>query len=156
VAVRRGLTDAEAQDVVQETMISVAKHMPAFKYDPAIGSFKAWLLNMTRWRIADQFRRRATLAASSAFDIESLAGMEKTWDEEWEKTLLEAALTKVVRRVNAKQYMIFDYYVNKGWEPQRVAEALSVSIDQVYKAKQRVTEALQEEVEHLKSRQDMI
>jgi RNA polymerase sigma-70 factor (ECF subfamily) len=48
------MTDAEAQDVVQET-IFLARHMPTFKYDPAIGSFKAWLLNMTRWRIIDQF-----------------------------------------------------------------------------------------------------
>src|SRR6266516_1088602 len=58
VARKAGLTDTEAQDVVQETMASVAKHMPTFKYDPALGSFKAWLLNMTRWRIIDQLRRR--------------------------------------------------------------------------------------------------
>ena len=48
-----GLTDAEAQDVVQETMLSVAKQMPRFKYDPALGSFKGWLLQITRRRIAD-------------------------------------------------------------------------------------------------------
>src|SRR5882762_11440295 len=44
VARQAGMTDVEAQDVVQETMVSVAKHMPTFKYDPAIGSFKAWLM----------------------------------------------------------------------------------------------------------------
>src|SRR5438552_9093962 len=58
VARQAGLTDAEAQDVVQDTMLSVARHMPGFKYDPAIGSFKGWLLNMTRWRIIDQVRKR--------------------------------------------------------------------------------------------------
>src|SRR6185295_216309 len=58
VARKAGLTDAESQDVVQETLVSVAKHMPTFDYDPAIGSFKAWLLNMTRWRIIGQFRKR--------------------------------------------------------------------------------------------------
>src|SRR6185369_2920245 len=42
-AVRTGLTDSEAQDVVQETLIEVATHMPGFHYDPAIGSFKGWL-----------------------------------------------------------------------------------------------------------------
>src|ERR1035437_2390243 len=63
VATKGGLTKAEAQDVVQETMISVAKHMPNFKYDPAIGSFKAWLLNMTRWRITDQLRKREPMSA---------------------------------------------------------------------------------------------
>jgi hypothetical protein len=63
VALKGGLTAAEAQDVVQETMISVAKHMPTFEYDPAIGSFKTWLLNMTRWRITDQLRKRGPFAA---------------------------------------------------------------------------------------------
>src|SRR5436309_5543177 len=37
VARKAGLNDDEAQDVVQETMASVAKHMPTFKYDPAVG-----------------------------------------------------------------------------------------------------------------------
>ena len=54
-AIKSGLTETEAQDVVQETMFSVAKHMPKFKYDRKIGSFKTWLMNMTRWRITDQF-----------------------------------------------------------------------------------------------------
>src|SRR5947209_4633003 len=58
VARQAGLTDAEAQDVVQETMVAVAKHMPGFRYNAGIGSFKAWLLNMTRWRSIDQLRKR--------------------------------------------------------------------------------------------------
>src|SRR5206468_6695174 len=37
---------------------SVAKNIDKLKYDPAIGSFKGWLLQITRWRIADQFRKR--------------------------------------------------------------------------------------------------
>src|SRR6266513_1607317 len=58
VARKSGLNDAEAQDVVQETVITVAKKIGKLRYDPAIGSFKGWLLNITRWRIADQFRKR--------------------------------------------------------------------------------------------------
>ncbi|HYS96299.1 MAG TPA: sigma-70 family RNA polymerase sigma factor, partial [Chthoniobacterales bacterium] len=53
---KSGLTDAEAQEVVQETVITVAKKIDKLKYDPAIGSFKGWLLQITRWRIVDQFR----------------------------------------------------------------------------------------------------
>jgi RNA polymerase sigma-70 factor (ECF subfamily) len=156
VARQRGLTDSEAQDVVQETLISVSKHMPAFKYDPAIGSFKAWLLNMTRWRIADQLRKRAIHVSNEEVNIETLAGMEKTWDDEWEKTLLDVAIAKAKQRLNPKQYMIFDYYVNKEWEPERVAKAMSVSVDVVYKTKQRVTEAIKEEVDRLRKREDMV
>src|SRR5437588_12262628 len=54
VALKAGLSDAEAQEVVQETVISVAKQIPDFRYDPARGKFKGWLLQITRWRIADQ------------------------------------------------------------------------------------------------------
>lgn len=66
VALKAGLTDDEAQEVVQETIITVAKKMPDFKYDPAIGSFKGWLLNITRWRISDQFRKRQRESAGQA------------------------------------------------------------------------------------------
>src|SRR2546425_8473448 len=41
VAIKSGLTHPEAQDVVQETVMSVCKNMPNFKADPAYGSFKA-------------------------------------------------------------------------------------------------------------------
>src|SRR6202040_4355827 len=55
---RSGMTDAEAQEVVQETVITVAKNIDKLKYDPNRGSFKGWLLQITRWRIVDQFRKR--------------------------------------------------------------------------------------------------
>jgi len=58
VAVKAGLNDAEAQDVVQETVIGVTKKMPGFEYVPGRDSFKGWLLQLTRWKIADQFRKR--------------------------------------------------------------------------------------------------
>src|SRR6266705_2859453 len=58
VAIKAGLTDTEAQEVVQETVIAVANKIAEFKADPARGSFSAWLMRLTRWRIADQFRKR--------------------------------------------------------------------------------------------------
>lgn len=58
VARKAGLGDAEAQDVVQETVISVAKRMRQFRYDAGRGSFKSWLRLITRRRIADFLRER--------------------------------------------------------------------------------------------------
>ena len=43
LALRRGLTDQEAGDAVQETMVSVARKMPESRYDPKVSSFKRWL-----------------------------------------------------------------------------------------------------------------
>src|ERR1041384_4826456 len=66
-AIRAGLSDAEAQDVVQDTVVSVAKKMHDFKYDPALGSFKGWLRQLTRWRILNQLKKR--MPANVAGDI---------------------------------------------------------------------------------------
>ena len=118
IGLKAGLNDAEAQDVVQETMISVAKHMPSFRYDPAIGSFKAWLLNMTRWRIKDQVRKRGPATETPTFTPEIDPGtpaIEKVidpasedinavWDVEWKENLLNAAIARVKRRYDPQKY----------------------------------------------------
>jgi RNA polymerase sigma factor (sigma-70 family) len=161
VARKAGLTDAEAQDVVQETLISVAKHMPAFKYDPSIGSFRAWLLNMTRWRIVNQFRRRQPVVerapknegTSRTDTIEAAPDMsldlEAAWQAEWETNLMNAAMENLRRRIEPQRLQIFDFYVNKEWPPEKVAERFGVSIDLVYQVKHRVTEAIRAEISRL-------
>src|SRR5215471_8074007 len=58
VAAKAGLSDVEAQEVVQETIIAVARKIGEFRADPEHGSFSAWLMQLTRWRICDQRRRR--------------------------------------------------------------------------------------------------
>ncbi len=58
---RAGLNETEAEEVVQETLITVARKLPEFSYDSAKDSFKGWLLQITRWRIADQFRKRPVI-----------------------------------------------------------------------------------------------
>lgn len=162
-AIKSGLSGAEAQDAVQETMIAVAKHMPSFKYDPALGSFKTWLLNMTRWRITDQLRKRGPFVASQSTADDTATGtrtvdkvvdpmspaLDALWDAEWEKNLLDAAVAKVKRRLDPQKYQIFDLYANKGWPPEKVAATLGISVGQVYLAKHRTTEMIKEEVKKL-------
>jgi len=162
VARKAGLTEVEAQDVVQETMVSVMKHIPTFKYDPAIGTFKAWLLKMTRWRILDQLRKRLPVREKRATDdstshtssIERVMDpnsedLDAAWNKDWERTLFEAARGKVKRRVDPQKYQLFDFYVRKEWPAEKVAMTFRVSVEQVYLAKHRVLELIKQEVKRL-------
>jgi RNA polymerase sigma factor (sigma-70 family) len=162
VATKSGLSEAEAQDVVQETLISVAKHMPTFKYDRSLGSFKAWLLNMTRWRITDQLRKHRRLPSrdlsDDADDNPRIMGtmvdpisdrLDALWDAEWGKNLFEAAIGKVKQQLDPYNYQIFDFYVNKEWSPDKVAKAFGISVGNVYLAKHRITQLITEEVKKL-------
>lgn len=156
-----GLTESEAQEVVQETLITVAKKIDRLQYDPALGSFKGWLLQITRWRIADQFRKRKKGGEQNSprprgdesrltTTIEQIADpagfdLDAAWDEEWRANLREAATARVKKKVSAKQYQIFDCYVLKGWPVTKVAKELRVSTTQVYLAKHRVGALLKKE-----------
>src|ERR1017187_3605151 len=163
IALKSGLTEAEAQDVVQETIICVAKDINKFKRDRALGSFKGWLRNLTRWRIADQLRKRKPNAlgedVSSNGDISMVdlaeipdpagAGLESLWEAEWQSNLMEAALERVRRRVKEEHYQIFDLNVVRQWPANKVARILEVNIAQVYLAKHRVMALLKREVRML-------
>lgn len=170
VSTKAGLSRDEAFDVVQETVLSVAKQwQKGQKYDPEKGSFKSWLMNITRWRIADQFRKKqrnpAANGQSGQVDhdgseritdtIERLedeaAGevLDKMWDNEWKANLSEVALERVKKQVAPKQYQIFDAYVIKDWDVDRVKEELGVSSSQVYLAKHRVGGMVKQEIKKL-------
>jgi RNA polymerase sigma factor (sigma-70 family) len=166
VAIKSGLTETEAQDVVQETIISVAKDINKFKRDRKLGSFKGWLRNLTRWRIADQLRKRGGAghrateagaresAALEAAEIEDPAGsgMEAAWEEEWQTNLLSAAMERVKHRVKDEHYQIFDLYVVKGWPVSKVAEILGVSAGRVYLVKHRVAALIKKEIRFLEKK----
>ena len=74
VARRAGLNETEAEEAVQETLITVAGKMPEFSYDPAKDSFNGWLLQITRWRIADQFRKRPVVGPEPAVTSACIGG----------------------------------------------------------------------------------
>jgi RNA polymerase sigma factor (sigma-70 family) len=164
-AMKTGLSDAEAQDVVQETIVSVAKRMRDFKYDPAVGSFKSWLLLITRRRIADFHRKRKReLHPGGGEDVEqdrtavveqiadpAPTGLDALWEAEWQRNLLEAAVQRIRRKVDPKQFQIFDCYVLKQWSTEEVTHTLGVSMGQVYLAKHRISALVKKEVARLET-----
>jgi RNA polymerase sigma-70 factor (ECF subfamily) len=163
---KAGLSDEEAQDAVQETMISVSRCLPTFHYDAARGSFKVWLLRLTRWRIVDQFRKRGPIQArQDGFEsgdgatealIENMPDPvtlvpNQVWETDWQKNLAEVALARVRGRVDPRNYQLFDFYMNKEWPAKKVAERFGVSLSQVYLAKCRITAMLKLEIERLEN-----
>lgn len=164
-AKRAGLNDVEAQEVVQETVIGVAKCIPEFQYDPQKGSFKGWLLFLTRRAISKKYRSRRRRYGNAEepgkfvplYDsIGGIAGskeceLEKYWDAEWNKNLIDAAIGKVKLHVNPKHFQIFSYSVIKEWPAKKVAQTLNVNIAQVYLIKHRIAKLVQREVKRLEN-----
>lgn len=167
VARRAGLNEIEAEEVVQDTVIAVARKMPGFTYDPAKDSFKGWLLTVTRWRILDQLQKRQPpgrqthQAATPTRDegtrtdtVERIADpasvdLAAIWLEEWQRNLIHTALARVKRQVHPQHYEIYHLHVILEKPAREVARTLGVSIGQVYLAKHRVGFLLKKEAKRL-------
>ena len=148
VARRAGLDDVDAQDVVQDTVMAVAREIPEFRYDPERGSFKQWLFRILRRRVADHFRKLYRRPADAGVSPERLEEMgdgvslSDAWDQEWERSVLDAAIAQVRAQANPKHFQVFDYCVLKEWPVAKVASTLGMNAAQVYLARHRVSSAV--------------
>jgi len=176
VARKTGLTDAEAQDAMQETVIAVSRHIGEFQYDPARCSFKTWLMLLTRQRISREFAKRSemssyhpagvgdsageTPAARSSHDATRTATIERVpdpagpdlevvWDDEWKNHLLTVAMERVKRQVKAEHFQMFDLSALQHWPVRDVARSLGVSVGQVYLVRHRIGRLLRTELRRL-------
>lgn len=128
-----------------------------FDYDRNKGSFKGWLMQTTKWKIADQFRKinrtksRESDAMSEIIEElpDELANVDTFWKENWQKELFDAAIEKTRDEVNPLYFQIYNRLVVKEIKAKDVARELAVPVSQVYLAKHRVTEAIKKSVEEM-------
>ena len=166
---KAGLSDAEAQDAVQDTIVAVVKNIKTFRYDRKRCKFKTWLMMIARQRIIWQIRKRVPAAGrfSGATngdaaeeeppDIESLPDpqgidLEAIWEREWKENLVTAALERVKSRVSARQFQLFDLYVLQGCPVEEITATLKVSRTSVYLAKHRISALLKSELLRLEKK----
>lgn len=179
VALRAGLRPHEADEVVQETALSVARAMPQFVYEPGRCSFEGWVRRMARLRISDQIRRRGRedrvglmdanvpdgaddgyngdavdVLAEAAVDLAAPDPTDAGWQEEWKRMVLERALERVRLAVSPEHYQIFHLAVLEERAGADVARMLDVSLAKVYVVRHRLLARLHREVDQARRESD--
>ena len=161
VARRAGLSEADAQDIVQETILKVHNSLDRFEYNRKRGTFKGWLRTVTRSRLNDFFKKQQRRpafnkplveAADELQNLEDPEGpeIEKIWDEEWNRNLIQTALSRTKKLSSPKQFQIFKCHYIDEWTVRETCRTLGVNAAQVYMAKQRIGKIFREAVETLK------
>ncbi len=147
-ALKAGLTDTEAQDIRQETLIEVTHRIKTFEYNRERGSFKAWLFRLTRWRISNQFQKRhqgvhcvavseSVLDQQSADSLFANAALNETWEQEWREVTLHAAMEKLRKEIPAKHFQVLQGIVQSGWSVSEIARVFRMNRGHVYLLKFR-------------------
>ena len=140
LAVYKGLSGTDADDICQQVMLQFFKQSKTFKFDPDIARFRTYFGRIVNAKIINYFRRKENkeiLADDKMLDIPVDPEIEAIYMSEWRKTLLIEAQQKLKERVAPETYQAYELYAIQNRPVKKVAEYLDCSENQVYQAKKR-------------------
>ncbi len=148
---RTGHNEADAEDIAQETLASFAEAYRNGKYDRSKGRLSRWLFGIA-FRVALSKRRSMLRRAALTPQAESLSWIDdvedeaatRSWDEEWERSLLELCLQRVRQEVEPATMRAFELVMAADRTPAQAALELGVPVKAVYNAKYTVLKRLRE------------
>lgn len=148
---RRGLQQADCDDIRQDVLASLAKSMPGFAYDPAKGKFRSYLKTAVLNAISRRMFQNRHAAPLEEFEDTTRAGApdadEPAWEAEWRQYHLRLAMKTIRVEFGETDRAAFEHYAVGGLDAARTASLLGVSVDQVYQAKSRITRRLGQLIE---------
>jgi RNA polymerase sigma-70 factor, ECF subfamily len=155
---RQGVPAADLEDLSQEVLLSVVKHLPSFEHSGNRGAFRSWLRTIVCSRTTDYWRASlartpasggsgASAALQQIADPES--DLNRQWDEEHDLYLLRCVLNLVEEEFEPATLRAFRRLALDGASGAMVSEELGLSVAAVYMAKSRVLQRIRKEVEGL-------
>jgi RNA polymerase sigma-70 factor (ECF subfamily) len=153
---RAGLSQDDAEDAAQETLLRFVKYYQQGAYDRSRGRLRAWMAGIAQNCISDQHRARAARREHGTSQIGDLAldpgQTEVCWNEECERAIVDRALRELHEstRIDPRTLQAFKLVAFSQRSAVDVAKELGMRLDSVYAAKHRCTAQLRQIVGRLK------
>ena len=150
----RGLKQDEIDEIVQECMIAIVERISNFEKR---SSFRNWLRGMVEHKVADMFRRRPQELQALTRDFSGLNGREKTpielWEREWNRAHLLHCMSMLRSEVAEHTWQAFHMYVIEEKSVEHIARVLGMTPNQVYVAKSRMMNRIEQRWEEISEQQ---
>ncbi|NNE01077.1 MAG: sigma-70 family RNA polymerase sigma factor [Pirellulaceae bacterium] len=155
LASRWGLQEADAREVVQETLLGVAKSIDQFDSTRGHGAFRGWLATITRNKLADHLSKRSRQEKGSGDSNvhrwldqhASETASESVWDWNEKRQIFAWAADKVREQVNDDTWQAFYRTSVDGERASVVAKELNMREGMIYVARSRVMARIRKAVE---------
>jgi RNA polymerase sigma-70 factor (ECF subfamily) len=148
-----GLQDADAADLVQEVLRRVSRASPQFEYDRARGTFRGWLLTVTRNELFKMGRSRKETRGSGDTAVQGLLAQQPErhqadddWDREYHWNLFLWAAERVKGEFREATWQAFWRTVVESAPIEPTAKELNLSVGAVYIARSRIIARIRQEV----------
>lgn len=146
IARRKGVNDADADDIVQMVFADLARNLPSFKYDREKGRFRSYLAALVKWRVIDRLkavRRDADLKADFMEEAKATGpGDGEFADREWKAVAMDNALRRIKPSVRPEHYAAFVASTVEGQDTETVMKLYNLSRDNLYQIRKRLSERL--------------
>lgn len=149
---KRGLQEADAADLTQIVLAVVSEAIRRLDYDARQGSFRGWLLTVTRNHLSKYLareRRQPHGHDAMLNEVPAPPEDEALWDEEYKRQRFRWASDRVREEVEAASWQAFWRTAVEGQSAADVAKALGMSVGAVYTAKSRVLDRIRKEIQQL-------
>jgi RNA polymerase sigma-70 factor (ECF subfamily) len=155
---RQGVPARDLEDLSQEVLLRVVKHLPTFEHSGQRGAFRSWLRTIVCSRTADYWRALdagdpaiggsgAVVALREVVDPES--DLNRQWDAEHDRYVLHCLLDMLEEEFQPLTLQAFRRLALDGVSGAVAAEELGLSVAAVYVARSRVLARLRKEAEGL-------
>jgi RNA polymerase sigma-70 factor, ECF subfamily len=149
-AIRLGLSESDAADAAQDTILQSLRDYQAGKYDRTKGRLSSWIVSIAHHRIVDILRARKGVRALDTSAGQELAPdadqVARAFDQALERKIFEQAWEELRSNSSmaANSLLAFELTVLRQVPPAEAALQCSMSVDQVYVAKNRVSQRLRQ------------
>lgn len=148
---------SDADDVLQEVLLTLSKELPNFDHSGRPGAFRSWLrLTLVHrlknfWRARDRGPRAGIVEIEQRLEelADASSAMSMQWDREHDRHLLTRLLAQAEPHFAPQTWIAFRRVALDGAPPIEVAQDLGISVNAVFIAKSRVLGRLRREAEGL-------
>lgn len=150
VACKHGLTRDDAEDIVQQVMINVSRHIKNFRYDRDRGRFRSWVQSITANKVRDRLRMgvRRHEQASVPFEEDRGDGAdlseETLWAQEWLLQDTLWCLEQVRDEIAPHRYEAFRLYAIEGLPADEVAKQVGMTKGHVYVTRSQIAKRIRQ------------
>jgi len=149
-----GLSEADAADAAQWTLMEFLKEFRAGRYERGRGRLSAFVIGIARHRILAlrrDARRPIDRDTTQPGELPDDATLTSLWDQERRRVILDQAIAELrgSPRMSPATFTAFELVAIRGLPAEAASRQTGLSVNEVYVAKSRCTRRLREIVDEL-------
>ena len=155
---RQGVPAVDLEDLSQDVLLNVVKHLPTFEHSGNRGAFRSWLRTIVCSRTSNYWQATAastqasggsgaTAALQQVADPDS--DLNRLWDQEHDRYVIRCLFDLIEAEFEPATLRAFRRLAIDGASGAEVAHELGMSVAAVYVAKSRVLQRIRQQAEGL-------